>query len=400
MSFAFGRSILSIPGPSIIPDRVLNAMHKTPPNIYEGEIVDLTARIKRDLQAVARTKGDALIYISNGHGAWEAALSNVIPKSGKLLFLATGRFALGWAEMATKMGADVEVLDFGIEAAVDPDRLEARLREDRTHEIKAILVCQTDTASSVRNDVALIRQAIDAAGHPALFLVDCIASLACEPYEMDAWGVDVTVSGCQKGLMTPPGLAFNHISDKAFDFSQSHANATGYWDWSRRKYPNVYYMNFYGTAPTQHLFGLGEALDILLREEGIEAAWTRHKVLAEAVWAAIETWGEDGPLRPNITDRANRSIAVTTVRTGDADADAIRQWCAEKAGLTLGIGLDMEGPDGEASGPIFRIGHMGHLSPPMILGTLATIDAALKALDIPHGRGAIDRAAAIIAAAA
>ena len=284
--------------------------------------------------------------------------------------------------------------------ASTPRASKIRLRADRTHEIKAIFVCQTDTASSVRNDVAGIRQVIDAVGHPALYLVDCIASLACEPYEMDAWGVDVTVSGCQKGLMTPPGLAFNHISDKAFDYAQTQANASGYWDWARRKFPNVFYMNFYGTAPTQHLFGLGEALDILLREEGIEAAWARHQVLAEAVWTAVETWGEDGPLRANIADRADRSIAVTTIRTGDADAGALRHWCEKQAGLTLGVGLDLTGPDGEDPGPIFRIGHMGHLSPPMILGTLATIDAGLKALGIPHGKGALDRAASVIAAAA
>ena len=397
MSLAFGRAFHSVPGPSVMPDRVLQAMHRPAPNIYDGDLIDLVARVKTDLQAVARTKGDALIYIANGHGGWEAALSNILEPGDKLLFLATGRFALGWADMAQKLGADAEILDFGTNAPVDPQRLEDRLRQDNAHEISAVLVCQTDTASSVRNDVAAIRAAMDATGHPALLCVDCIASLACEPYSMDDWGVDVTISGSQKGLMTPPGLAFNHISEKAWEARKRITYTSPYWDWTQRRNPEIFYMNFFGTAPTHHLFGLAEALDMLLREEGLENAWARHEAHAQAVWAAVDTWCQTGPLKPNITDLSCRSWGMTTIWTGNADADGLRNWCENQAGLTLGIGLALAADTNLPTQGLFRIGHMGHLSPPMIQGTLATVDAGLKALGIVHSEGALQAAATAIA---
>ncbi len=399
MSLAYGRDILSIPGPSIIPDRVLQAMNRPAPNIYEGELVDLTARIKTDLQAVARTKGDALIYIANGHGGWEAALSNVVNRGDKLLALSTGRFTKGWIEMAKPLGAVVEELDFGTNAPVDPQKLEDALRADKNHEIKAVITVQTDTASSIKNDIPALRKAMDAAKHPALLMVDCIACLACDEFHMDDWGVDVTVSACQKGLMTPPGLAFNHISEKAWEARQRCDQTTGYWDWTMRRASDVFYMNFYGTAPTHHLYGLGTALDIILREEGIENVWNRHSVHANAVWAAIDAWGTAGQVACNVQDRASRSTAVTTVSTGDHDADALRRWCQDQAGLTLGINLGLSALGAAREAGMFRIGHMGHLSPPMILGTLATIDAGFKALNIPHGEGALDAATRVIAKA-
>ena len=397
MSLAFGRDILSIPGPSIIPDRVLQAMHRPAPNIYEGDLIDLTYRIKDDLAEVAKTKGEALIYIANGHGGWEAALSNIVNRGDKLLALSTGRFTKGWIEIARPLGADCIELDFGSNSPIDPDKVEEALRQDKNHEIVAVITVQTDTASSVKNNIQALRNAIDAAKHPALLMVDCIACLACDEYHMDEWGVDVTVSACQKGLMTPPGLAFNHINDKAWEARQRCTQTTGYWDWSMRRSPDIYYMHFYGTAPTHHLFGLGTALDMLLRDEGIENVWHRHQVHAEAVWAAIDAWGQDGPLRCNVESPNNRSTAVTSVFTGDHDADALRKWCEKEAGLTLGINLGLSATGAARQAGMFRIGHMGHLSPPMILGSLATIDAGLKALDIPHGAGALDAAAQIIA---
>ncbi len=397
MSLAFGRDILSIPGPSMIPDRVLQAMHRPAPNIYEGDLIDLTARIKTDLQAVARTKGEALIYIANGHGGWEAALSNVVNRGDKLLALSTGRFTKGWIAIAEPLGAEVQELDFGPNAPIDPSQVESALRADKTHEIKAVITVQTDTASSVKNDIKALRAAMDAAGHPALLMVDCIACLACDEYHMDDWGVDVTVSACQKGLMTPPGLAFNHISEKAWEARQRCTQTTGYWDWTMRRTPDIYYMNFYGTAPTHHLYGLGTALDMILRDEGLENVWARHEVHARAVWAAIDAWGTAGQVACNVSDIASRSRAVTSVFTGDHDADALRRWAQDEAGLTLGINLGLTSIGSSRESGMFRIGHMGHLSPPMILGTLATIDAGLKAQGIPHGSGAIEAVTAVIA---
>ena len=397
MSLAFGRALHSVPGPSVFPDRVLRAMHRPAPNIYEGELIDLTARIKSDLQSVAVTTGEALIFIANGHGGWEAALSNIVEPGDKLLFLVTGRFALGWGEVAERLGAEVELLDYGTAAAVDPQQLEDRLRADKDGEIRAVLVCQTDTASSVRNDVAAIRAAMDAVRHPALLCVDCIASLACEPYEMDAWGVDITVAGCQKGLMTPPGLAFNFISEKAWEARQRVTRTSAYWDWTMRRDPEIFYMNFFGTAPTNHLFGLGTALDILLREEGLSNTYARHQALAKAVWAAVDAWAEGGPLTPNIADKSIRSWGMTAIWSGAADADGLRDWCEKQAGLTLGIGLSLAANKNEPTQGLFRIGHMGHLSPPMVLGALATVDAGLKTLGIAHGAGALEAASAAIA---
>ncbi|MEM9430852.1 MAG: aminotransferase class V-fold PLP-dependent enzyme, partial [Pseudomonadota bacterium] len=215
MSLAFGRHFLSIPGPSVVPEQVLAAMHRGAPNIYEGDLIETTYSVLDRLKKVARTEHKVAMYIANGHGAWEAAVVNTIAPGDKVLVLCTGRFGKVCAEMASTLCADVDLLDFGTAAPADPARVEARLRADKTHEIRAVLTVQTDTASSVRNDIAAIRKAIDAAGHSALYMVDCIASLGCEPYEMDAWGVDLTVTGSQKGLMVPPGTSFVFSGPKA-----------------------------------------------------------------------------------------------------------------------------------------------------------------------------------------
>jgi alanine-glyoxylate transaminase/serine-glyoxylate transaminase/serine-pyruvate transaminase len=247
MSLAFGRDHLAIPGPSVIPDRVQRAMHRASPNIYDGELIDLTYGVIADLKRVARTEGEVAIYVGNGHAGWEAALANLLAPGDGALALATGRFAAGWAAMGRRLGAEVETEDFGFRAPADPDRLEARLRRDRDRAIKAVLVVQTDTASSVRNDVAALRAAIDAAGHSALLAVDCIAGLACDPFEMDAWGVDVMVAACQKGLMTPPGLAFTWHGPRAE--AARVDPRSGYWDWGPRTRPERHYELFCGTAP-------------------------------------------------------------------------------------------------------------------------------------------------------
>lgn len=395
MSLAFGRDHLAIPGPSVIPDRVQRAMHRASPNIYEGELIDLTYGVIADLKRVARTQGEVAIYVGNGHAGWEAALANVLAPGDRALALATGRFAAGWGAMARRIGVEVEEEDFGFRAPAAPERLEARLRADRDRAIKAVLVVQTDTASSVRNDIPPLRAAIDAAGHPALLMVDCIACLGCDPFEMDAWGVDVMVAACQKGLMTPPGLAFTWHGSRAEAARVDPRSA--YWDWGPRVRPQRHYELFCGTAPTHHLYGLREALDMILEEEGLERVWARHAAHARAIWAAVEAWGAGGALELNMTDPAARSWAVTTVRSAPGEATRLRRWCESQAGLTLGVGL---GGEAQPEVDLFRIGHMGHLNPPMLMGALGTIEAGLTACSVPHGPGALEAAARAIAEAA
>jgi alanine-glyoxylate transaminase/serine-glyoxylate transaminase/serine-pyruvate transaminase len=386
-----GRHLVSIPGPSVIPDRVMNAMHRAMPNIYEGALVEMSKGILAELPSIARTTGPGFIAIANGHGAWDMALSNTLSRGDKVLVLESGRFALGWGQQAGMMGLQVEVLHATARRAVDPAAVEARLRADKAHEIKAILVVQVDTASAVWNDIAAIRKAIDAAGHPALYMVDCIASLACMPYEMDAWGVDVTVGGSQKGLMVPPGLGFTWANDKALAAHRTAGLRSAYWDWTKRLSGDSHYWRYAGTPPISHLYALREALD-MIAEEGMENVWTRHRVFAGAVRAAVAAWSAPGALDFNITEASERSDSVTTVLTGSVDATRLRAICDRQAGLTLGIGLG-----DEYEGKAFRIGHMGHLNPPMVLGTLATAEAALIAMGTPLGGSGAAAAAEVIA---
>ena len=393
MSLNFGRPQLAIPGPSIIPDRVLNAMHRPSPNIYEGALVDMVDTLYPDLKTVAQTKHKLAIYIANGHGAWEAALKNTLQAGDKILILGSGRFPITWGEMARSHGIKTQVIEFGMQDDADPQELENELKKDTKGEIKAVLAVQTDTASSVKNNIPALRKAIDDTGHNALFMVDCIASLGCDEYRMDEWGADVTIAACQKGLMTPAGIAFVYFNDKASK-ARERVNPGEYWDWVLRTESDIFYRQFDGTAPTHHLFGLREALDILVHEEGIKAAWKRHTTIANSIWTAIECWGSNGKIKLNITEKSKRSTAVTTVSTGKNDATRIRKWCEENAGLTLGIPLGFEGDDYNSH---LRIGHMGHLNPPMILGALGTIETAMKALNISHGDGALSAASHILA---
>lgn len=392
MNLNRGRALTSIPGPSVIPDRVLAAMHRAMPNIYEGELIDTGNSVFRDLPGIVGTKGKVFVPISNGHGAWEMALTNTLSRGDVVLVLGTGRFAPGWGEMAAKLGCEVETIDFGDRAAVDTTRVEEHLRADAGHRIKAILVVQVDTASSVLNDIAALRAAIDAAGHPALLMVDGIASLGCVPYHMDDWGVDVTVGGSQKGLMVPPGLGLVWASDKALEAHKTADLVTPYWDWTKRMNEEMFYLKFAGTSPIQHIYAMREALDMLL-EEGLENVWARHAVFADAVRAAVAAWSTDNGLTFNIADPAARANSTTTVLTGGIDGTQLRNICDRQAGLTLGIGL------GDFASRAFRIGHMGHLNPPMVLGTLATTEAALEAMGAPMGSSGVAAAAKVIGAA-
>ena len=391
-----GRSYRAIPGPSVVPDAVLRAMHRAAPNIYAGEIVELTRSLPADLCRVARSSGQVAMYVGNGHAAWEAALANTVAPGDRVLVLATGRFGHGWAEMAEALGAELQILDFGRQSPVETGRLEAALRADEGHRIRAVLVTHVDTSTSVRNDLAAIRVGLDHAGHPALLMADCIASLACDRFEMDAWGVDVMVAASQKGLMVPPGLSFVFFNARAAAQRAALARVSRYWDWSARADPEEFYRYFCGTAPTHHLYGLRTALDMILGE-GTEAVWARHARLARAIWAAAEIWEEGGALRLNLADRGFRSHAVTSLSLPPPGGTRLRAWVEEMTGVTLGVGLGMAGPGDEAGDGPFRIGHMGHVNGHMILGMLGGIQAGLTALDIPHGAGALEAAAAVLA---
>lgn len=377
-----GREFLALPGPTNMPDEVLQAMHRPATDIYSGELVAITDSLLADLSKLFRTEGQSYIYIANGHGAWEAVLSNILSRGDKVLVLESGRFALGWGEAAARMGAELEILKGELSRAVRPDEVEARLRADTKHEIKVILVVQVDTATGVYNDIEAIGRAIKAAKHPALYVVDTVASLACMPYEMDAWGVDVTMSASQKGLMTPPGLSFVAVNDRARAVHAKANMRTPYWDWTARE-GKEHYMRYAGTPPVHLMYALRRALD-MIAEEGLDNTFLRHKLLAEAVRAAVGVWAKSNTIGFNITKPDERADTVTTVLlNGTPTANELRAYCSQKCGLVLGTGI------GALSGQAFRIAHMGHINAPMILGTLGVVEMALQALGVPHGKGGV-----------
>ena len=382
MSVRAGREFLAIPGPTTVPDEVLRAMHRPAVDIYSGPLLALTDGLLRDIARVFNTTGRAYIYISNGHGAWEASLTNVLSKGDRVLVLESGRFAIGWGEGARRMGAEVEILKGGMRRAVRPAEVEAHLRADKAKggkTIKAVLVAQVDTASGVVNDIAAIGAAIRAAGHDALLMVDAVASLGCMPFEMDAWGVDVAMSGSQKGMMTPPGLGFVVANDRAREVHKTAGLRTPYWDWTDRE-GDQHYQKYAGTPPEHLLFGVRQALDMLF-EEGLENVYRRHRLLAEAVRRAVGVWSEGQAIGFNIIEPGERSDSITCVQMNGHDPEALRTYANEKCGVILGQGI------GELSGKAFRVAHMGHVNAPMILGTLSVIEMALAALSIPHAKG-------------
>ena len=389
-SLAAGPEIVAIPGPTIVPDRVLSAMHRPMPDLYAGELLTVTDEIYERLPALARTTSPALITISNGHGAWAMALSNTLSRGDQVLVLECGVFARVWGEMAEFDGLQVETMIAEDGAAIDPDAVEARLREDSQRAIKAVLMVQTDTASSVRNDVAAVRRALDAADHPALLLVDCIASMGCEQYEMDAWGVDVTLAASQKGLMTPPGLGFVWAGPRALEAHRTADMRTRYWDWTFRLQEGPQYLRFCGTAPVSHIFGFREALR-MIEEEGLEARWQRHTALASAVRAAVDAWAAPDGLSLFVRDPAHRGDSVTTIGTGGVDSARLAEISRDSGGVTLGVGLL------HLAGRAFRIGHMGHVSAASILGVLGVVEAALLAMEAPIGASGVAAASASIA---
>ncbi|MFC3528493.1 pyridoxal-phosphate-dependent aminotransferase family protein [Paracoccus mangrovi] len=388
MSFAQGHPVIAIPGPSPVPERVLRAMHRASPDIYGDALAGENRRLIDDLGRLAGGAGAVATYIGNGHAAWEAANTNLFNRGDCALVLCSGHFGRAWAATARAQGIEVEEMECG-PAAPDPQRLADRLAQDRDRRITAVLVCQVDTASSVRADIPALRQAM--AGHPALFVVDAIASLGCEPMQMRDWGVDVLVSASQKGLMTPPGVALLWVSERVLARPRSDL-ATPYWDWAPRFAAEELWQFWGGTPPVQHIFGLNEALRMLLDEETLPAVWARHRGLAQATWAALDAWGAGGTgIAPTVADPAARAHAVTAAAL--PGAAGLRAWTARETGVTLGIGLGAAEPENA-----LRIAHMGYANASQILGTLAVIEAGMTALNIPHGPGALEAAARAIAA--
>ena len=392
MSLRHGRPLVAIPGPSIMPERVLAAMRTPMPNIYAGELVDVCDEVFERLPAIAQTSGHALAAIGNGHSGWELAASNTLNRGDKVLVVETGRFPEAWGRFLTVSGIEIESLPGPPRSAIDPEVVRARLVAGPADEFAAVIAVQVDTAISVKNDIAALGAAIADSGSSALFMVDCIASLGCDEFRMDEWGVDITIAASQKGLMTPPGLGLVWANDRAVARGEGNDLRTGYFDWGPRLEPEAIYQRFAGTPPISHLYAMREALRLIEEEGGLEAVWSRHAALADAVRAAVDTWAAPGGLEFYITEPGDRANCVTTVMTPEVDALEIARHCEEGAGLTIGLGV-MD------HSRTFRIGHMGHLNPPSILGALGTIESALHRMGVPMGGSGVAAAAEVIGGA-
>ncbi len=397
-NLSFGPQTVAIPGPSIMPPQVLAAFARPIPDIYEGELIEVSDTLWELLPPIVGTSlaggAEQFIAISNGHGAWEMALANTLLPGDKVLVANCGVFAAGWGEMAARLGCEVELIDAPPGRAVDPQTIHDRLAGDPQHTIRAVLTTHVDTASSARTDVPAVRAAIDAAGHPALLMIDAVASLGCEEYRMDAWGVDVTVAASQKGMMTPPGLGLVWAGPKALDAHRAAAERGGartwYWSWTTRRDRSAHYLRYAGTPPVNHIFALREAAS-LIHAEGLDNVWARHAALAGAVRAAVDAWATPDGLALNCQVPAEQSNAVTTIGTGALDAELLRSVCRSEFGVTLGIGLRA------FAARSFRIGHMGYVSAPSVLGVLGVVEAALARLDAPFGASGVAAAAAALA---
>lgn len=390
MSLATGHPLIAIPGPSPVPEHVLRAMHRASPDIYGADMLALTTDVMARLKRLAGTSANLAAYIGNGHAGWEAVTSNLFQRGDRVLLLQSGHFGRSWGETMTAMGVSVEVLDFGLSPA-DPARLAERLAQPDAANFKAVCVCQIDTASSANADIPALKAAMG--DHAGLLIVDAIASLGCEPMKMDEWGVDVLIAASQKGLMCPPGMCFVWFSDRVALQGPTDLT-TPYWDWRGRASAEMAWQFWGGTPPVQGIFGLAESLQMLLEEEGLEAAWARHKVLARACWAAFEAWGAGNPaIRLTVADPARRAASVTAAVV--PRADELRAWLSANLGVTLGVGLGAEDPANA-----LRIAHMGYCNAPMLLGALAAMQSGMIALGIEHGPGGVDAAARVIAEAA
>ena len=388
-----GRRFLHSPGPTPLPDAVLHAMSVQPMDLGDPRVDANIEACERGLKRLLHTEASELfLYASNGHGVWEAVIENLAAPGQALLIPGTGHFSESWAVQTEALGRRVVRTPWREGWPIDAAAIEQALRDDRSHEIQAVLVVHTDTASGVTSDLAAMRRAIDAAQHPALLVADVVASLAAAPFAMDALGIDVAVGASQKGLMCPPGVGFIAVNGKAMAAAERCPAPRFYWDWVRRK-DALSYRKFCGTPPQNLLFGLEAALSLIF-DEGLPAVWARHTRLAGAVQAAVAGWRGAGALDFFAQEPASRSVSVTTiaVRPEVVDVDALRTVARERFQVAIAGGL------GPLNGRAFRIGHLGDCNPAVILGAIAGVEAALLSLGVAVGEGGVQRAVRFLAA--
>jgi alanine-glyoxylate transaminase/serine-glyoxylate transaminase/serine-pyruvate transaminase len=387
-----GHRFLHSPGPSRVPDEVLHAMSRQPMDLADPRVDACIAACEAGLKRLLHTHGDVFLYATNGHGAWEAVIANLIAPGSKVLIAGTGHFSEGWAAQTEAFGGNVIRTPWVEGRPIAPAVIEAALRADSAHEIVAVFVVHTDTASGITSDLPALRAAIDAAKHPALFVVDVVASLGAAPFAMDALRANVVLGASQKGLMVPPGLGFVAVDETAFEFARRNPAPRFYWDWRLRR-SELSYRKFCGTPPQSLLAGLEASLALIFREGEAEVL-ARHRRLADAVHAAVARWSEAGSLGFFCDEPAARSVSVTTIRVAPGvDPEAMRSIARERFQVSIAGGL------GPLAGRVFRIGHLGDLNPAMILGCLAGVEAAMAVQGIPFGQGGVDRAVASLAAA-
>jgi alanine-glyoxylate transaminase/serine-glyoxylate transaminase/serine-pyruvate transaminase len=374
-----GRHFLQIPGPTNVPDRVLHAMAFPTIDHRGPEFADLGKEVVAGMRRVFRTEGMVVMYPSSGTGAWEAALVNTLSPGDRVLMFETGHFATLWRQMATRLGLDIEFVPGDWRHGVDPAQVQEKLAADPEHRIKAVCVVHNETSTGVTTRIPEVRAAIDDSGHPALFMVDTISSLASIDYRHDEWQVDVTVAGSQKGLMLPPGLGFNAVSAKARAASRTAKLTRSYWDWEAMAETGQ--TGFFPYTPgTNLLFGLREALKMLLDEEGLPAVFHRHDRHAEATRRAVTGWG----LEVLCAEPREYSSSLTAVLVPHGyDADRVREIILDGFDMSLGTGL------GKMKGRIFRIGHLGHFNDLMLCGTLCGVEMGLHRAGIPHRAGGV-----------
>ncbi len=368
-------------------------MSRQPMDMADERLDQVLALCEQGLRRLLHSAcGDVFIYACNGHGAWEAVIANLVSPGQRVLVPGTGHFSDSWALQCTAMGVEALRTPWTEGLPIDPDAVEQMLREDTGHRIVAVFAVHTDTASGVSSDMSALRRAIDNAGHPALFVVDVVASLGAAPFAMDALGVNVVLGASQKGLMCPPGLGFAVADARAFAISESVTTHRYYWDWRVRKSP-LAYRKFCGTPPQNLLFGLQAALQLIF-EEGLDQVMQRHSLLAAVVHAAVQRWSTGGAVGFFATDAAARSTSVTAIQVASGiDVDALRTVARERFQVAIAGGL------GALQGRVFRIGHLGDVNAPMVLGCLAGVQAAMQVQNIAFGAGALEAAADCLARA-
>jgi len=373
-----GRHFLQIPGPSSVPDRILNAISRQVIDHRGPDFAELGTRVLEGLKTVFKTKSNVFVFPASGTGAWEAALVNVLSPGDKVLMYETGHFATLWKSMAQRLGLNAQFIHGNWRGGVDPEKIEEVLREDTMTEIKAVCVVHNETSTGSVSDILSVRKAIDRAGHSALLMVDSISGLASIDYQHDEWGVDVTVSGSQKGFMLPPGLSFNAVSKKALIANQVANLQRAYWDWGDMIGPNkTGYFPY--TPATNLLYGLVESID-MLHEEGLENVFSRHSRHAAATRSAVRAWG----LEVLCSEQGAESGVLTAVMLPKGhSADTFREKALTKFGISLGNGLS------KVSDKVFRIGHLGDFNDLMLMATLSGVELGLESADVPYNRGGV-----------